>query len=246
MPYRRTNFPSAHFLGYLLPLLISTLLLWFIDSVTGKAIPLPFPFPADNPPPDTSYNPPPPEGALPIPADPVKDINKDWFLSYLTKNQPENNCVFYCRITRAAREWVKENPPLRTIWETYPAKFFETTEEPRKFFYSADLQAGTKIKPVYQNRNRYAAMSSEAYAERCLGTTVHLLLDEDIGVPEQCIWNSEEKVALLREPNPIQKVIEITFKAGTFTEKSRREYALAEDEPASPSSSPTGEPWCQS
>lgn len=250
MLYRRANFPSARYLGYLLPLLTSILLLGFIDSVIGKAIPLPFPFPADNSPPDTSYNPPAPEGALPIPANPL-NINKDWFLSYLTKNQPENNCVFYCRITNPARDWIKLNPPLRTIWETYPAFLFLDDKEPRKSFADADKQARAQSgKEEYPNLNRYAAMSSEAYAERCLGTTVHLLLDENIGIPEQCIWNSEEKVALLREPNPIQKVIEITFKAGTMIEKSRREYALAEDEPASPStspsSSPTDEPWCQS
>lgn len=241
MPYRRAKFPSAHFLGYLLPLLISTLLLGFIDSVTGKAIPLPFPFPANNPPPDTSYNPPAPPGALPIPDDPVKNINKDWFLSYLTKDQPENNCVFYCRITSGARDWIKLNPPLRTIWETYPGFLFVDEEEPRKSFFDADTEAGTQSgKKVYANRNRYAAMSSEAYAERCLGTTVYLLLDEDIGIPEQCIWNSEEKKALQREPNPIQKVIEITFEAGTITEKSRREYALAEDEPCAANPSPNG------
>ena len=240
MLYRRANFPSAHFLGYLL--LTSTLLLGFIDSVIGKAIPLPFPFPADNSPPDTSYNPPAPAGALPIPANPL-NINKDWFLSYLTKDQPENNCVFYCRITTGARDWIKLNPPLRTIWETYPKFLFTDKEEPRKSFIDADTEAETQSgEKVYVNKNRYAAMSSEAYAERCLGTTVYLLLDESIGIPEQCIWNSEEKKALQREPNPIQKVIEITFEVGTIIEKSRREYALAEDEPASPSSSPTGEP----
>ena len=245
MPYRGAKFPLAHFLGYLLPLLTSTLLLGFIGSVTGKAIPLPFPFPANNPPPDTSYNPPAPAGALPIPADPVNNINKDWFLSYLTKDQPENNCVFYCRITERARDWIKLNPPLRTIWETYPKFLFVDFEEPRKSFLDADTEADIRDdngNRQYPNLNKYAAMSSEAYAERCLGTTVHLLLDEDIGIPEQCIWNSEEKNALQREPNPIQKVIEITFWADTIAGKSRREYALTEDEPASPSASPTGEP----
>jgi len=76
MYYRRAPFPLAHLLDYLLLLLISTLLLGSIDSVTGKAIPLSFLFPADNPLL--------PLGALPIPDDPVKNINKDWFLLYLT------------------------------------------------------------------------------------------------------------------------------------------------------------------
>jgi len=69
-------------------------------------------------------------------------------------------------------------------------------------------------------------MSSEAYAERCRGTSVYLLLDEEIGIPEQCIWNSEEKEAIQRGTDKIEKVIEITFKAGTITEKLRKNIRL--------------------
>ena len=220
MYYRRAPFPPAHLSDCLLLLITSILLLGSIDSVTGKAIPLPFPFPADNPLP--------PPGALPIPDDPVKNINKDWFLSYLTVDQPKDNCVFYCRITDQAREWVELNPPLRTLWETYPAFLFQSSEEPRKSFLQADAVSGATGQDANRNRNKYAAMSSEAYAERCRGTSVYLLLDEEIGIPEQCIWNSEEKEAIQRGTDKIEKVIEITFEAGTIKEKSRREYPPTE------------------
>jgi hypothetical protein len=222
-------------LDYLLLLLKTILLLGFIDSVVGKAIPLPFPFPADSPPapattPPAPINPDPPKGALPVPGDPVKNLNKNWFLTYLTEDQPDDNCVFYCRISPAARDWVKQHPPLRTIWETYPKFIFVDEEEPRKSFADADEELDATDEdgyPLTPNLNKYAAMSSEAYAERCRGTTVHLLLDEDIGIPEKCIWNSEEKAALKR--GSVKKVIEITFEKKTMKEKSRREYLLACD-----------------
>jgi hypothetical protein len=225
MYYGRAQSLSGLSLDYLLLFLTAALFLAFTPPAAGKAIPVPAPFPADNPlqgaspAPAIPYNPPPPVDALGIPPIPLSDIDKDWFLSQLVKPQPENNCVFYCHITNQAQRWVKAHPPLRTIWETYPAVIFQDDNEPRKYFLEADEPLPKGETP---NAFRYAALSSQAYASECRGT-VYLLLDEKQGKKPGCIWDTEESKEIKRDGGAANKIITIILEAGTITEKSRSE-----------------------